>query len=81
MDIFDVYEAFCPQKMLSDERASENESTRKLTRYEFGTVIEVEGVPSYKIEKGGKITIYQTLIDRKTKKETVYDSKFVLVKI
>ena len=36
--------------------------------YKFGDVVHLLGVPCYKVEQGGKLTIYLNVLDRLTKK-------------
>ena len=40
-----------------------------------------EGSPSYRIEKGGKITVFQCAFDRITQKKLVYESRLSLLKL
>lgn len=51
-----------------------------MEKYEFGDLVVKNNVPCYKIDRGGKITCYLSMVDRKTNKEVTYESNLVLSK-
>lgn len=61
----------------------EENQTKKnnFRKYEFGEIIQNKNIPCYKILKGGKVTVYLALLDRRLNKETTYESKLNLAKI
>lgn len=72
MDLFDVFSAFFQTQGPCDEEDTKETQglvTRRLKRYAFGTMIEIDGVPCFKIEKGGLVSTYLINIDKKSKKE------------
>lgn len=80
MDPSDVYSAF------SRTQAQDGEGDTKTTKadlkeYKFGTVVEREKLPCYKIEKGGKVSVFMTMVDKYSKKEVTYETKLVLAKV
>lgn len=52
-----------------------------MKKYEFGAIVENEKLPCYRIEREGKITVYQTMMDMKNKKLVTYESKLTLAKV
>ena len=43
--------------------------------------MEDDGTPCYKIEEEGRVTAYLTIVEKKTKKEVIYESKLILKKV
>lgn len=80
MDLLDVYNAFLQNKV-SEEQDKVNQKVGSRKNYEFGMVVEHEGNACFKIEKGGKITAYLVIIDKKTKKDIIYESNLELNKV
>ena len=83
MDISDVFGAFSQTKTNCDEENMKEQEggVAQLKHYEFGSVVEHEGNPCYKVERRGSITVYLVIIDKKTKKEVTYESKLALAKV
>lgn len=79
MDVLDVYTAFSQTQPQCDEENMKDKN--KLKKYEFGTIVENEKLPCFKIEREGKITVYWNITDMKTKKLVAYESKLCLTKI
>lgn len=70
MDLLTIFTAF----------SQSGELTKAQSNYQFGTIIMHEGSFCYKIELKGKVTAYLVIIDKKTKRELVYESKLTLAK-
>ena len=70
MDLLDVYTAFSQTKPQSDEENMKENSHNVVyfKRYKFGSVVENEKLPCYKIDKEGKISAYLSMIESKSKK-------------
>ena len=49
-------------------------------KYVFGTIVEIDEIACFKIEKEGKLIVYVEFYDRKTKKSIVYESNLKLNK-
>ncbi len=70
VDLGDVYASFTHL-----DKTQEKEKLKyclggvnQLRHYEFGTVVEQKGIPCYKVERGGKVTTYLTILDKKLNK-------------
>lgn len=75
MDLTDVYYSFS-QLQITDENVIEEK--KRLRKYQFGQVIKRDEIPCFSIERGGKVVTYQTLLDKMTKKEIIYESRLKL---
>lgn len=83
MDLFDIYISFCQTKISEDNSRMKQTGGEvfKIKEYQFGSVVEHEGNPCYKIQQGGIVTVYCGLIDKKTKRQTTYQSVLTLDKV
>ena len=83
MDLSDVFYAFSQTKANCDEENMKEQEggVAQLKHYEFGSAVEHEGNPCYKIERRGSITVYLGMFDKKMKKEVTYESKLALAKV
>lgn len=52
-----------------------------IQKYTFGNIIKNGEYPCYKIEKGGKITAYMSLMHSGLKKQITYESVLQLDKV
>lgn len=77
-DLYDIYVAFSQTQINYDE---ENMKGKKMRRYIFGEIIQSRNIPCYKIESGGRITVFWNIIDRITNREVTFESKLVLNKV
>ena len=83
VDLGDVYASFSRIEDGEDKgRTKESlNGVSRLKHYRFGQVVQCNGVPCYKVERGGRVTSYLTMVDKKINKEVVYESQLVLNKI
>lgn len=78
MDLIDIFTAFSQTKPACDEEKQCQEG--KVIKYQFGTIVQSQKLPCYKIEREGRVTVYMNMIDAKTKKQITHDSKLKLNK-
>ena len=71
-DLFNLYSSFTQSSARTGRECPANLD-------ELGQINE--GSPSYRIEKGGKITIFQCTFDSLTEKKLVYESRLSLLKL
>ena len=67
MNLKTIYIALSSLESDNNGLQMKNEEMPNYIDYIFGNVITKNKMPCYKIEKGGKITIYKTLTDEMTK--------------
>lgn len=77
MDLTDVYCSFS-QLQITDDQNAKDQDKMSIRKYQFGQVIKRDEIPCFSIERGGKIVTYQTLLDKMTKKEIIYESRLKL---
>jgi hypothetical protein len=79
MDLLDLCSVFTPMSLESDEEMQRIEGENKnLKVYTFGTVVESESGPKYKIESKGVVTVYSNVVFLKGKKEIKQSFESVL---
>lgn len=80
VDLMDIYSAFGQSKEVYEGEKIEGRES-EVAEVSFGVIIKNYGLPCYKVENGGKMTVYCVRAHKSKKKKQIYKSRLALTKV